>query len=153
MVQYTIPHKEEAQMKMKRFLVLSLVIIAVILLFSGCSDVAIDIITLPLHGPIYRSYYVFALMDGGGCSKEEAIEKVGLPDIAYDTEGKHYCQWTGCPSGHSFTDAEFKEILLRNDVVLWHTEYTNEYGPYFFRIKFNEDGKVIEAIFELAPGG
>ena len=72
-------------MKGKRFLALSLILITVMLLFSGCSEVAFDIITLPLHGPVYRSYYWFALWDGGGCSKEESIEKVCLPDISYDT--------------------------------------------------------------------
>ena len=140
-------------MKVKRFLSLSLVLITVMLLFSGCSEVAFDIITLPLHGPIYRSYYWFALLDGSGCSKEEAIEKVGLPDIAYDTEGKHYCRWGGCKSGHSYTDAEFKEILLRDDVVTWHTEYPSEYGPHFFQVEFDKNGNVIEATFEPAPGG
>ncbi len=140
-------------MKIKRFLVLTLALVAIILLFSGCSEVTMDIITLPLHGPIYRSYYWFALRDGDGCSKEEAIEKVGLPEIAYDTEENHYCRWDGCPSGHSYTDAEFREILLRDDVVFWHTEYSSEYGPYFFRVEFGENGKVIEATFEPAPGG
>ena len=140
-------------MKGKRFLALSLVLVTVMLLLSGCSEVAFDIMRLPLHGPIYRSYYWFALWDGRGCSKEEAIEKVGLPEIAYDTDGKHYCQWSGCPSGHSYTDAEFKEILLRSDVVTWHTEYASELGPHFFQVKFDENGKVIEATFEPAPGG
>lgn len=143
-------------MKVKRFLSLSLVLITVMLLFSGCGAHLTDMVCFPLYTRSYRAYAWFSLWNDKGTSKEKTIEEIGLPDICFDTQGNHYCQRYGCKSGHSYTDTAFKEILLREDVVTWRYEcykLPDPADPYDLVIKFDENGNSTSVEMEVVPGG